>query len=403
MNNSHPTTIRSLRHLAALALSCAALLPAAACTVALEDEDLLEDGEYAEEEDIGEADEALTFGSTNFLFYQGGNATLPTISTDGVTNNTITLLEDNVYNASSVAFFRTGVLPPYDVEFEYQTWDNDGGPIWNSADGVVLMLGKSTTPYSNGQTPPVGAGRGFILDGTGYGVHFAVYPHAVTSGQRGIFLQKGDGAVLQSVVNNGTYTAGAWAKVRAEVRTDGIKVFFKDQQVLSWTGAVSTAYNSIGVGAATGAADSRHNIRNLTILPVIPTTVTWGDASSLYYQISNVSVAGAGNTNGDIKAGQLFTLSMDYFIKNPSCPGCTDQILVGFASNDPRGCTYNGTPGGTGVSGSGSIQLVAPTTPGLYYLRHHYGQDTSCNRGWWSVNGTPTAADNIAAINVVQP
>lgn len=398
MNNSHPTTIRSLRHLAALALSCAALLPAAACTVALEDEDLLEDGEYADEEDTGEAAEALSFSSSNFWFFQGGNAPQPTISTDGVTNNTITFLEDNVYNASSVAFFQTGVLPPYDVEFDYQTWDDDGGPIWNSADGVVLMLGKSLTPYAAGQSPPIGSGRGFILDGTGYGVHFAVYP------SRGISLRNGNGTVLQSVANSGTYTAGAWTKVRAEVRTNGIKVFFKGQQVLSWSGAVSTAHDKIGVGAATGAADSRHMIRNLTILPVIPSTVTWGDPSTLYYQISNVKVAGGGNTNGNITANSLFTLSMDYFIKNPSCPGCRDQILVGFPTNDPRGCTYDGIPGSTGVSGTGStIQLVAPNTPGLYYIRHHYGQDpSSCNTTWWSTGGTPTDANNIAAINVVQ-
>lgn len=163
------------------------------------------------------------------------------------------------------------------------------------------------------------------------------------------------------------------------------------------------------------SAEVYHDWVDEVIHPAIPATVTWGDPNVLYYEISDVKVNGGGNVYEGLRAGQPFTLSMNQFIKNPACPGCIDQILVGVAAcgsddpdacagspNMPATCAYNGSPGSAGLSRSAAMGLIAPSQPGLYFIRHHYGQAFSCNLGWWDIGGKPTAAANIAAIYVVQ-
>jgi hypothetical protein len=123
------------------------------------------------------------------------------------------------------------------------------------------------------------------------------------------------------------------------------------------------------------------------------------------YQISNVSINGSTAPSTTLAAGQTFQLSLNYFAKD-TCAGCIDQIIVGYVSSDPSvpqqplKCVYNGSPGSTGISGSSSVSLQAPTQPGTYTLRVHYGQAYSCDLSWWSAGGTSGPEAIIGEIKV---
>jgi len=114
--------------------------------------------------------------------------------------------------------------------------------------------------------------------------------------------------------------------------------------------------------------------------------------------ISNVLVNGGAITS-PIAAGSSVTVEMDYNIVDPDCPSCIDQIQVGFSHVAPTGCVYSGIPGAAGDSGSGTMTLTAPSTPGTYYLGVDRSQAFSCPAGWW--NGAPSNPNRwIAAITV---
>src|SRR5215510_5364820 len=106
--------------------------------------------------------------------------------------------------------------------------------------------------------------------------------------------------------------------------------------------------------------------------------------------ISNVQINGGGNS-AFLAPGSTFTLSLDYSIVDAGCPGCIDEITIGFSTNSaPFSCIYYGIPGVVGTSGSASIEVTVPSTPGIYYLGFDRAQQYTCEdalTGWWS--GTP--------------
>jgi len=141
-----------------------------------------------------------------------------------------------------------------------------------------------------------------------------------------------------------------------------------------------------------------------TKLDDVKSTVSITDGFS--YQLSNVSLNGSGGPSATVAAGQSFSLALNYFIKDTNCPGCIDQIIVGYVSSDPSvtpqalTCIYNGSPGSWGVSGTSTLSLQAPTRPGTYTLRVSHGQDYFCNLGWWTMHGTPGPNNIIGELQV---
>ncbi|WP_224371083.1 hypothetical protein [Hyalangium versicolor] len=124
-----------------------------------------------------------------------------------------------------------------------------------------------------------------------------------------------------------------------------------------------------------------------------------------HFTLSNVSINGSIIPSATVPAGQNFLLDLDYSVQDTNCPGCYDQIIVGLVSSDPAvpqqplACVYDGMPM-SGDSGHSQLSLPAPTQPGTYTLRVHYGQDISCNTAWWTVNGTPGPETIIGEIEV---
>jgi hypothetical protein len=91
-----------------------------------------------------------------------------------------------------------------------------------------------------------------------------------------------------------------------------------------------------------------------------------------------VSLNGGGSTLV-LAPGASFTIDLGYTASDAACPSCQDQLEIGF---DVGGlvsfCAFSTVVGATPVSSSGSFQMKAPSTPGLYKVRFGKGQQFVC-------------------------
>jgi len=140
----------------------------------------------------------------------------------------------------------------------------------------------------------------------------------------------------------------------------------------------------------------------------VNSSVSWGSAtvsgvvlssgnSKAYAVASNVlEIEAAGTSPNPV------TVAFNYVIDDSGCPGCIDQLQVGLNTEaTPQTYAYWG---GAFGSGSASLNLNVPNTPGRYYI----AIDTSEDYGflysspyWW--NGQPTALRYIGVVDVWGP
>ena len=96
------------------------------------------------------------------------------------------------------------------------------------------------------------------------------------------------------------------------------------------------------------------------------------------------------------------TVRFNYYIVDGACPGCIDQIEVGLNTDSaPQACAYNGFPGPSGETGSGTAVINVPNVPGRYYISVDRSQDGGCfasGQIWWT--GPPFASRYLAIVNV---
>jgi hypothetical protein len=141
---------------------------------------------------------------------------------------------------------------------------------------------------------------------------------------------------------------------------------------------------------------------------VVPTSVFFGGVT-----ISAVNVNGTGTNQATVTPGSSFSLSFNFsiFQDNTDCPGCIDQIEIGFNTGLPTLCVYDGIPplAPGAATGSPSIMLTAPSTPGDYYIVFDRAQHFSCalalghaatNGSWWNIGAPPVTRNFFAAIRV---
>ncbi|HZI05009.1 MAG TPA: hypothetical protein VEZ71_13350 [Archangium sp.] len=194
---------------------------------------------------------ALRF-DRDFDLYSTNNPEFPRAS-----GTELELLPDNRWSAAGMAFLRRPLRPPFAVEFEYSIYDDDGGSVWNSGDGLALLFGRKT-PSGDVQLP-TGGDRGQVRDGSGYGVHLALYS------RRRVVLTNGNGSELQSRSQPALYNHGRWSTLRVEVERRAIRVYLDGEPQLEWQGQVDDSYSGLALAAASGGADGRHAVRNLRI------------------------------------------------------------------------------------------------------------------------------------------
>ncbi|HEX3462203.1 MAG TPA: IPT/TIG domain-containing protein, partial [Acidimicrobiales bacterium] len=117
------------------------------------------------------------------------------------------------------------------------------------------------------------------------------------------------------------------------------------------------------------------------------TTVSTGSAT-----ISGVNVNATGNNYALVSSAAHVTVAGNYLVNDSGCPGCLDQIQIGWAgSTVPLACIYNG--GSTG-SGPFSVDLGPAPGPKVSEVIVNFAQASGCSLGsWWNSNAGPAIAE----------
>jgi hypothetical protein len=180
---------------------------------------------------------------------------------------------------------------------------------------------------------------------------------------------------------------------------------------LSFVGAATTVHADDLIHAC-----KKNNVKNATIRILSPgsppckaneTEITWpsqvsenggANANNGTVKTTNVKI-----NNGDnhVSPGASFTVTFDYNLAVPGCPGCVAQLYVGLSSDaTPQTCPIDTIPGvPPGITGGLSVSLTAPSTPGVYIVGIDTGLAFFCQASW--PNGAPTTdARTLGVISV---
>lgn len=102
---------------------------------------------------------------------------------------------------------------------------------------------------------------------------------------------------------------------------------------------------------------------------------------------SDITIFTANFNGGDhvavVGPGEPIEIALEYHIQDCACPGCIAQIEVGFIdSPEFQYCAYSAVPGcnSGGDTGSDTGELLAPMTPGTYYVGFDKRQDFGCGQ-----------------------
>ena len=169
------------------------------------------------------------------------------------------LIPDNRYGAGVAAIYPNQAEPPFEVQFEFSTYDDDGGKSpakhWNSADGISFFFLSDGNKYG---IPDEGGNMGLSMTGKGYAITFPMYDTRRVS-----FVQTWVRTIAQRSFSD-AYSHGKWIPVSIRVEAEQVRVSSGKENLLSvaenWTNG--SAGRSFGFSAATGAADAEHKIRN---------------------------------------------------------------------------------------------------------------------------------------------
>lgn len=243
--------------------------------------------------------------------------------------------------------------------------------------GVILSSRQAASPPTVGQSPDAAA---IVATQEAGGTATA----AVVATSMARLAAVDQTATAQAASGTATVEAASAEATKAVVATNAAA---QQQQATATAEFIATALAQLGSIQQTATAQASNQ------LPTVPIKGTNGVAT-----ITNVKINGGANV-AEVARGANFDLTMDYTIVDIGCPGCIDQLQIGFDKATPTGCIYNGVPGTVGASGSSKITLTAPAQPGTYYVGFDRSQDFSCpTKGWW--NGAPSGDRLIAAIVV---
>ncbi len=160
----------------------------------------------------------------------------------------------------------------------------------------------------------------------------------------------------------------------------------------TWSGASISGMNLTADGVMTGfptlaatatvtVTDANGGLTSVPFTIVGPVSVQGAGGPSVT-TISNVSLTSPGTVvQVTATPGATIPVSFNYNLVEGVgyCPGCIDQITVGFVNTLPTSCEYDGQPGpgGTGTQPA-SVNLTAPSMPGRYYIVYHKSQQFTC-------------------------
>ncbi len=135
----------------------------------------------------------------------------------------------------------------------------------------------------------------------------------------------------------------------------------------------------------------------------------WNVTSGLV-SVSAVHLNHVAVSDVTVAPGATINVKFKYAIAaNSGCPGCVEQIQVGFASQNPDQCIVNPATGGTNFSGSLSyagtakFKETAPAAAGSYFLAFAFGEDFNCfqtSPNWWGANPPDPQTQYYAHVTV---
>src|ERR1700722_325555 len=138
----------------------------------------------------------------------------------------------------------------------------------------------------------------------------------------------------------------------------------------------------------------------------LPSPTFFGGAttlSSVVVSSSNPNAVAAASNVLEIEGGGTspnpVTVAFNYTINDSGCPGCIDQLQVGLNTDpSPQTFAYNG---GSFASGSASVNINVPNTPGRYYIAIDFAEDFGFlfSSAYWA-EGQPTATRYVGVIAV---
>jgi hypothetical protein len=114
--------------------------------------------------------------------------------------------------------------------------------------------------------------------------------------------------------------------------------------------------------------------------------------------LTNIQVNGAGQV-AEVAPDATLQITLDYML-SACTPGqftLFHQLVVGFSDSTAPGCMVDRVC--APLSGSGQMELKAPSAPGTYYIAYDVSQAQSCT-DQWVTSTPPEAARRIAAICV---
>lgn len=133
----------------------------------------------------------------------------------------------------------------------------------------------------------------------------------------------------------------------------------------------------------------------LTVAAVLVPALT---IAGTFATVTNVNIDGQG-TSAILLPAQTFTLTADYIAWNDaSCPGCILEIVIAV-ERDGQACLYLGIPPlEPGTSGTSSVQMVAPSSSGIYTIRFGYALAYSCDEAITAYENRPEPGEAIGTI-----
>ncbi|MEC7523219.1 MAG: hypothetical protein VYE22_25290 [Myxococcota bacterium] len=112
-----------------------------------------------------------------------------------------------------------------------------------------------------------------------------------------------------------------------------------------------------------------------------------------FVRISDVRLDGEARNTLVVAPGADVPIRFTYFVTDPLCDSCIDQVEIGFIPGTRQYCAYDDVPPPDGFTGESDAVLTAPTEPGLYDLRSQLGQNFACDHmgadNWWIAEPPP--------------
>ena len=177
-------------------------------------------------------------------------------------NKELELMPVTVYGGAAAYLFTNpeNIQPPFEVTFDFSTFDDDGGynRVWNSGDGIRFFFLRNISHYGQ---PLAGGSMGRSAAPGGYAISFPMY------GSRQVRLDNHQGRPLKRVPFSRSYSHGEWVRISIMVREDGVTVTADNNKLFDYKTdwEQGRTGNAMGFSAATGAANSSHMIRNFCL------------------------------------------------------------------------------------------------------------------------------------------